>query len=81
VKVLPGSADIEYQVGGTPDRLIARIHARVTEGDALGYEVGTCLIILQASRPSGMDDQRWRRLVVAHETEIELIRAQLEAAA
>jgi hypothetical protein len=71
---------IEYRVGATPDALAPRIRARVTPGPALGYDEHCCVVTLEAWRTADMDDARWRRLVLTHEAEIELIRAQLESA-
>jgi len=43
----------------------------------LGYGAGECLATLLAWRPAGMTDDRWRRLIVTHETEMLLVRDQL----
>jgi hypothetical protein len=37
--------------------------------------------MLSAWRPQSMDDDRWRRLVVAHEAEILLLRHGIERSA
>jgi hypothetical protein len=71
---------LDYHVGASPDRLLPRIHARVIDGPLLGHPPGTCVVSLLAWQPEGMSEQRWRRLVVSHEAEIELIQAQLDAA-
>lgn len=71
---------VDYLVGGTPETLVARIRANVIEGALLGHAAGTCLVTLEAWRTGDMSDERWARLMHTHETEIELIRAQLEAA-
>ena len=39
------------------------------------------LVVLTAWRTASMDDERWRRLVVAHETEALLLRRRIEAVA
>ena len=78
VKTVPGRDIVDYHVGATPDRLLPRIQARVTDGPVLGHAAGTCVVTLLAWRPAGMSDERWHRLVVSHETEIELIQAQLD---
>lgn len=75
---LAGLDAVDYHVGPAPDRLVARIHARVIDGATLGHGAGTSLVMLLAWRPESMDEDRWQRLVAAHEAEIELIRAQLE---
>ena len=72
---------VDYGVGAQPDTLSWRIRASVVAGDALGHAPGSCLVTLQARRTGNMDDERWARLVHSHETEIELIRAQLATAA
>ena len=74
-----GMATIAYRAGSEPRALGAvRIEARVTPGEALGYDVGTCMISLLAWRTGDMSDARWHRLCSTHETEIELICAHLE---
>jgi hypothetical protein len=80
VTVDAGRGRVEYGVGRSADALVPRIHAEVIDGARLGHAAGTCLVTLHAWRPGGMSDERWQRLVHTHETEIELIRAQLEAA-
>ena len=75
---LPGIDAVDYHVGPAPDRLLPRIHARVIDGPLLGHAAGSCLVTLIGWQPDGMSPERWRRLVVSHEAEIELIRAQLE---
>lgn len=70
---------VDYHVGATPAVLVPRIRAVVTAGERLGHPPGTCLVTLEAWRTGDMADERWARLVHTHETEIELIRAQLEA--
>ena len=70
---------VEYLVGNDRSSLAPRIRASAVDGAALGYAPGTCLVTLQAWRSAGMQDERWARLVHSHETEIELIQAQLAA--
>jgi hypothetical protein len=77
---LAGADAVDYHVGATPDRLLPRIHARVIDGPLLGHPAGTCVVSLLAWQPADMPEERWRRLVVSHETEIELIQAQLAGA-
>lgn len=72
---------VDYWVGVTPEVLAPRIRASVMAGEVLGYPQGTSLVTLEAWRTPDMDDARWARLVHTHETEIELIRAQLSVAA
>ena len=73
VTVDAGRGRVDYAV-------VPRIHAEVIGGASLGHPEGTCLVTLAAWRTGDMSDERWQRLVHSHETEIELIRAQLEAA-
>lgn len=68
---------VDYWCGSSPALLSPRIHARAVPGPALGYGAGQCLATLLAWRPADMDDDRWRRLMLTHETEILLIRDQL----
>ena len=77
----PATGSVDYSVGATRDRLVRRIGARVSAGSTLGYAPDECLVTLLAWCPRDMSDERWARLVATHETEIELIRAQLEAGA
>ena len=70
---------IDYGVG-TVDLRVPRIFIRVTPGPMLGYSEGECLILLIALRMAGSDADRWARTCTTHETEILLIKAQLEAA-
>lgn len=72
---------VDYHVGPSPERLVARIHARVIPGEVLGHRSGTCVVTLLAWRPQGMTDERWARLVATHETEASLIQAQLDSEA
>lgn len=71
---------VEYRVGSTAPALVPRIQARVQPGPELGYANGHCLVTLLAWRSAGMSDAHWQRLRAVHEVEIDLIRAQLEAA-
>jgi hypothetical protein len=76
----PARGLVTYRIGSDPHTLVPRIQAQVVDGAPLGYEVGHVLVCLQTWRPSDMDDARWARLAATHETEIELIKAQLERA-
>lgn len=68
---------VDYRVGADPSALLPRIRASVLAGETLGHPEGSCLVTLEAWRTAGMDDERWNSLVRTHETEIDLIRAQL----
>ena len=81
VKVDAAAGLVDYLVGATPESLVQRIRASVIAGGLLGHAPGTCVVTLVAWRTGDMSDERWARLMHTHETEIELIRAQLAAAA
>ena len=82
VRVIPVAEQriVDYEVGSDPERLVRRISARVVQGDVVG-EPGTSLVVLTAWRERSMDDDRWHRLVVAHEAEILLLRHGIERSA
>ena len=82
VRVIPVAEQkiVDYEVGSDPERLVRRISARVVPGDVVG-EPGTSLVVLTAWRERSMDDDRWHRLVVAHEAEILLLRHGIERSA
>ena len=69
---------IDYQLAGEGEPLIPRIMARVVAGEALQDDPDRCMIGLFAWRTADMDDDRWRRLIAAHEWEIVLLRTLLE---
>ncbi len=68
---------VDFRVGGERDRLTMRISVRVLASESLGYPAGGSVITLTAWRPQSMSDERWHRLLKAHEAEILLIQAQL----
>ena len=76
----PHKGLVTYCVGADPHVLVPRIQAQVIDGAALGYEAGLVLICLQTWRLKDMDDRRWLRLTTTHETELDLIKAQLDKA-
>lgn len=65
---------IRFWVGGQPDRLSPRILATV-----VAYDSDSCLVSLIAYRQSDMTEARWQQLMRTHETELDLIKAQLES--
>jgi hypothetical protein len=81
VEILPSPALglIDFAIG-TLEARAPRISIRVTEGNTLGYDDGVCHVALHALRSATADDDRWARTCTTHETEILLIKAQLEAA-
>jgi hypothetical protein len=80
VGIDPAEAElvVTYRVGSQPDRLAPRITAKVVplEPDSAAGEL--CRVSLIAERTPDMTDERWRQLAVIHETEILLIKSQLE---
>ena len=78
---LPEQRIVDYAVGDDPRSLVRRISASVVPGDEAGGPAGSSLVVLTAWRKKSMDDARWRQLVVAHETEILLLRHRIERSA
>lgn len=80
VKVQPVAEcqTVDYEVGAEPERLVRRISARVVAGEDLGGDPRRSLLILLAWRTDSMDDDRWRRLVAAHEAEVLLLRERIQ---
>jgi hypothetical protein len=80
VRVIPLAEQriVDYEVGEEPERLVRRISARVVPGDDVGGHPASSLVVLTAWRLGSMDDERWHRLVVAHEAEILLLRHGIE---
>lgn len=70
---------IDYGVGTATAR-VPRIFIRVTPGPVLGHAEGECLVTMTALRVAGGAADRWERTRITHETEILLIKAQLETA-
>lgn len=73
----PGRLLVDYHVG-TLEKRVPRISARVVPGAVCGLGEGACYVTLIAWRPSTMPEERWRRLCATHETEIWLIKSQME---
>lgn len=71
---------VDYHVGDTASQ-VPRVSVRVIPGPVCGLPATSCYVTLIAWRVAGMDDDRWSRLCSAHEAEIWLIKAQIEAAA
>jgi hypothetical protein len=72
---------VDFEVGGDPAQLVRRISARVVAGEELGVDVNRSLVILVAWRTGSMDDDRWHRLVAAHDAEVLLLRERIERSA
>lgn len=69
---------VDYHVGSLSKRT-PRISARVVRGSVCGLPDAQSYATLTAWRPQGMAPERWARLCSAHETEIWLIKEQIEA--
>ena len=78
---VPEQRIVDFEVGDDPERLVRRISARVVPGEDVGGGPSSSLVVLSAWRTESMDDERWRRLVVAHEAEILLLRHGIERSA
>ena len=70
---------IDYAVGTDKVRC-PRLFIRVTSGTDIGYDDDTCVVTLHALRDASAHADAWIRTCTAHETEILLIKAQLETA-
>lgn len=68
---------IRYAVGDASHRQ-ARIYITVSDAGALGWEAGHSIIALHAIRAGNTPAGRWAQTCTAHETEILLIKSQLE---
>jgi hypothetical protein len=75
----PQRLTVTWHLGANAVELAPRIHAQVVPGPVLGHPDDVVLVAMWAYRSAAMSDERWGRLVAAHEAEIELIRAQLES--
>jgi hypothetical protein len=71
---------VDFEVGAEPAELVRRISVRIVPGSDIGQDADSSLVVLTAWRTRAMDDERWRRLVVAHETEVLLLRRRIETA-
>lgn len=77
----PGRLTVDFEVGADRTALVRRISARVVPGRELDLPDSTSLVVLTAWRVASMDEDRWRRLVVAHEAEILMLRHRIESSA
>lgn len=64
---------IRFWVGASAEALIPRILATVVP-----YDEQHCLVSLITYRQPGVEEARWEELMRTHETELDLIKAQLE---
>lgn len=79
IRPTPSLGLIDFSVG-TREARVPRISIRVSAGDMLGYGANVCHVALAATRPAATPDDSWKRTCTTHETEILLIKAQLETA-
>jgi len=63
---------------GVPEAMTPRISVRVVAAEIYGGDHGHCIVTISAWRDRGMDNVRWHRLCVCHETEIALLKSILE---
>lgn len=70
---------IDYSVGSAKHRE-PRIYIRITDAGTLGWKAGRSIVALHAIRGGAAAPERWAQTCTAHETEILLIKAQLERA-
>ena len=68
---------IDYFVGG--EVLRPRIMIRVVDGAAIGGPADACLVAMSAWHVPGTPPDTWSRTCTVHETEILLIKSQLES--
>jgi hypothetical protein len=71
---------VDFHVGDARSQ-VPRVSARVIPGPVCDLPATSCYVTLTAWRVDGMDQARWSRLCAAHDAEIWLIKAQIEAAA
>lgn len=69
---------VDFEVGDHPERLQRRICSHIIRGDSIGAQPDSSLVMLVAWRTAAMDDQRWHRLIAAHEAEILILRHRLQ---
>ena len=83
IRTDPANLLILYDLGATPDpaAMTPRIMARILSGATLGMAADTCVVSLLAWRGTTMADRRWYQLCISHETEMLLIKHQIEGEA
>ena len=78
IAVDPERLEVTYRLGSDPDRLVPRIGARAEPLRASEADPQACQVSMTAERTPDMTAEHWRRLITTHETEILLIKAQIE---
>jgi len=73
----PAHGLIDFAVGSRETR-VPRIWIRVAPGGPLGFAEDSCVVGMGALRAAITPDAAWARTRTTHETEILLIKAQLE---
>ena len=76
----PVNLVVYYDIGGTSDpaQMARRIIARIVPGPTVGLAADECVVSLIAWRIDGMSERRWHQLCVSHETEVLMIKHQIE---
>ena len=79
----PDNLMVYYDVGGMPDsdQMARRIIARIVPGPVVGMGEDNCVVSLIAWRVEGMTILRWHQLCTSHETEVLMIKHQIESGA
>lgn len=79
IRPAPKLGLIDFAVG-TAEVRSPRISIRITPGPVTGRGESVCIVTLHALRSAQAEEARWAQTCIAHETEILLIKAQLERA-
>lgn len=80
IRTDPANLLILYDLGASADvaAMTPRIMARIVPGAMLGMAADACVVSLLAWRGAAMSDRRWYQLCVSHETEMLMIKHQIE---
>ena len=70
---------IDYHLGSDPQKLVPRIQLRMVPGSYVGLGDEQSVLTFIAWRSEAMDDDRWRRLIAAHEMEAVLVKSLIES--
>jgi hypothetical protein len=70
--------EVAYGENVDLDQMTPWIWAIVQPGDRLGFSSDSCVISMVAWRLEGMSDEAWQHICVYHDTEILLIKGQVE---
>ncbi|MFG6565660.1 hypothetical protein ACGYLI_15685 [Sulfitobacter sp. 1A13421] len=80
VKLLPDLERmiVDYEVGGSLNKMQFRNMSRVIEGQVLGLPADSCVVSLLTWRLASQDDYQWKQMSTVHEAEMYLIRGLAE---